>query len=330
MAVKQSAIVTLYRPMGAAPTPAVAPELAPVGTIQELAKAAHSNGDTLTFDDGSNPATIFEYRVTAGAVTPGNIKIDASAATSAHDVGAITIAAILAAGMRISTATQDGSGLITVTSSLADEALPYVLAADAVGEDVVGMAAPTGAATWTYKIVGKDARGNHTAAGTAHSTTAGAATLGALNLNRVTWTDPTGAASVDIYRTASGGTPATLGLIANVLAGVQTYDDIGAVGDASTAPVASNGSGTGPEFAIDSWVDFTAFVNNFTGTWKLQVSPDARGSTPTNWYDAGTTATNSGFRTYTDRANWARIVILTDTGAVPVGQAIGLYADHGG
>jgi hypothetical protein len=91
-----------------------------------------------------------------------------------------------------------------------------------------------GAATWTYKLVALNANGS-TEAGAAGSTTTGNATLTGVNFNRLTWTAVTGAIGYWIYRTVSGGTPATIGRIATVGA-VTTFDDTGFTGDTTTAP----------------------------------------------------------------------------------------------
>jgi len=92
----------------------------------------------------------------------------------------------------------------------------------------------TGATTWTYKIVAKNASGNSTAAGSAGSTSTGNATLTSSNFNRITWIELNRATSYDIYRTVAGGTPSTIGKIGNT--SNTTFDDTGLAGDSATAP----------------------------------------------------------------------------------------------
>lgn len=106
---------------------------------------------------------------------------------------------------------------------LASAAMPTAVA---IGDDE--------GATWSYKIVAKLADGTPSAASPAGSTTHGDLTLDATNKISLTWPAVAGAASYDVYRVASGGSPATLGKIANVT--TNSYVDTGAVGDGSTAP----------------------------------------------------------------------------------------------
>jgi len=91
-----------------------------------------------------------------------------------------------------------------------------------------------GAATWTYKVVALQSDGTYSSASAAGSTATGNATLTGSNFNRITWAAVDGATSYDIYRTVSGGTPASLGKIGNTTA--LTFDDTGLTGDTTTAP----------------------------------------------------------------------------------------------
>lgn len=91
-----------------------------------------------------------------------------------------------------------------------------------------------GAATWTYKIVAVQLDGTNSAVGPAGSTTVGNVTLTGVNFNQLTWDLVSGADHYDIYRTVSGGTPATLGKIGTTI--LTLFNDTGLVGDATTAP----------------------------------------------------------------------------------------------
>lgn len=250
----------------------VTPELAPKGTIQELSKASHANGDTLTFSDGVASDVVFEYRVTAGSVTAGHIKVDVSGATTAEQCAAILEPLLLANLPHLSSATDNGTGLITVVDSAPDQANPYTISASNVSETVTGMAAPTGTKTWGYKLVGVDSAGATSAASAQVTTTAGGSALGPLNLNRLAWTDPAGAVSIKIYRTADGAssTPTTTGLIGTVAAGVQTFDDPGLAGDSTTAP-SSNTTGVGAAVEVSPLRDMTAQITGtFTATGHFE------------------------------------------------------------
>jgi len=94
---------------------------------------------------------------------------------------------------------------------------------------------------YTYAVVAKDANGGGSIASSTTQTTTGAATLNGTNYNIITWSAITGAASYDVYRTASSGTPSTTGLLANTAA--LTYNDQGAAGNSNATPTI-NSSGT--------------------------------------------------------------------------------------
>lgn len=115
-----------------------------------------------------------------------------------------------------------------------------------------------GAATWAYKIVAKTADGTTTAASSAGSTTAGNATIDGSNYNIVTWTPVIGSAGYDIYRTTSGGTPATLGKIGSTTI-LAVLNDTALVGDTLTAP-----------------------SSNTTGVYTAKIQRTVNGST---WFD---------------------------------------------
>jgi hypothetical protein len=85
----------------------------------------------------------------------------------------------------------------------------------------------TGATSYSYAIGVVDAAGDVQAAGPDGSTATGNATLTGANFNRVTWTAVTGAAFYIIYRTVSGGTPSSLGIVGVVPGGTLTFDDTG-------------------------------------------------------------------------------------------------------
>lgn len=100
-------------------------------------------------------------------------------------------------------------------------------------------AGTTGATSWAYKIVAKDAAGTTITAGTAAVSIAnGNATLSSTNKNILTWNALAGAASYDVYRSTAGGTPNTVGRLVNSVT-TNTYTDIGGAGDTSTAPTST-------------------------------------------------------------------------------------------
>src|SRR5262245_19454641 len=70
-----------------------APRARAFGTIQDVAKANHVDGETVTIHDGYG-SRIFEYDVTGNGVTAGRVAVDISGATDAASVGAILVTAI--------------------------------------------------------------------------------------------------------------------------------------------------------------------------------------------------------------------------------------------
>ena len=97
----------------------------------------------------------------------------------------------------------------------------------------------SGAVTWSYKIIAVAPGGGMTPASpTGSITTSDNSNLSA-GLNSLSWPAVTGATSYKIYRTVSGGTPASTGLIATISpvgTGSQAFTDNGTyVGDGSTA-----------------------------------------------------------------------------------------------
>lgn len=95
-------------------------------------------------------------------------------------------------------------------------------------------AGTAGTTSYSYVVVAKDTAGDISQASPAATIATGNATLNGTNYNVVTITAVTGATSYDIYRTASGGSPATLGKIGNTT--TTTFNDTGLAGDGTTAP----------------------------------------------------------------------------------------------
>ncbi len=139
------------------------------------------------------------------------------------------------------------SGIETITGSKTFAAASVFDAAAARGvilqAPLPNPSAPTvtsvgsvGVSTWSYKIVVRLSDGTTTtAASSAGSVTSGFPTLSSTNYNAVSWSAVSNASSYDVYRTAAGTSPATLGRIATGLT-ATSYNDQGAAGDSSTAP----------------------------------------------------------------------------------------------
>jgi hypothetical protein len=97
----------------------------------------------------------------------------------------------------------------------------------------VTTAGTPGATTRKYKVVANFADGSISVSDEFTIATTNA-TLNGSNYDVVAWTD-VGADTYDIYRTVSGGTPATTGLIAAGETG-SSYNDQGAAGDSASVP----------------------------------------------------------------------------------------------
>lgn len=184
-----------------------------------------------------------------------------------------------------------------------------------------------GSTAYSYKAVAVAADGNHTAASTAGSTSTGNATLDGTNYNHLAGLAvPVGFDHVDIYRTAGGPTQGKIGSISG---SATTFDDQGAVGDASTAPAtASTSLGVSDPARVDSFESFTLWLIGLTGTWKLQFSPDQG----TTWFDEAVfgAQTNAGYLDVGTKMDMVRVVISAQTAGVPTGYAQGLYSHEGG
>lgn len=137
----------------------------------------------------------------------------------------------------------------------------------------------TGTATWRYRITARSNTGETLASPEATITT-GNATLSATNFNRISWAAVTGAVDYRVYRTTSGGAPATLGIIGTVTA--TTLDDTGQAGGGQAVPLFGN-SGI---LSIDAFrlgafgtnnqaLGVNALLHNTTGSHNTAVGVDA-------------------------------------------------------
>lgn len=109
----------------------------------------------------------------------------------------------------------------------------------------VGNQGVAGATTYSYKITGVDGNLKETAVSAIGTTTTGNATLNGSNFNRIILSSGfvQGIGHFNIYRTASGGAPASTGKIGvltvtnSTVAGTSLiFDDTGLAGDSSTPP----------------------------------------------------------------------------------------------
>ena len=97
-----------------------------------------------------------------------------------------------------------------------------------------------GLTTVTYGLVAVFADGTTSAIGVVTASATSNATLNGSNYNTISWSATPSASSIQVWRTAAGGTPSTLGLIGTVTAGTTTFNDTGVAGNAATAPIWNN------------------------------------------------------------------------------------------
>jgi hypothetical protein len=100
----------------------------------------------------------------------------------------------------------------------------------------------TGATTYGYRVTALDGAGGETLASAQVQTTTGNALLDATNYNAIAWTPVNGAYQYRIYRTTTGGTPATTGLVGTVSSTTYSFNDTGIAGGAAVPAAGSSGS----------------------------------------------------------------------------------------
>ncbi len=136
---------------------------------------------------------------------------------------------------------------------------------------------PTGSTsngiTYSYTITAVNAYGAETTASTAGTTNLGYNTLTTSAYNQLSWSAVAGATTYNIYRTVSGGSPSSTGLIGNTSA--TSFSDFGMLANGINSPTV-NATGqltvTGSSIFANSSNSTTAFqVQNASGTTLLSV-----------------------------------------------------------
>lgn len=225
-------------PLPAAGAVTVTPTLSQLGGITVVAGAALADGDALSVGDGVGVIPI-EFDASPGdGTTGGAVAIVFDGTESATDIRDAVKAILDGAGRDWTTSAQaaNGIGLVRATPGATGGAITEDVTA--AGFTVTNWTDPTHATTYTYSLQACAAGGACTAAGAASSTAAGVLTLSVYNLNRLSWSAVTGAASYKIRRDVGG---ATQGVIWSGTA--LTVDDTGLAGDGSAKPT-TDGTGT--------------------------------------------------------------------------------------
>ena len=212
------------------------PASAAGSTSTANATLSATNYNVITFAAVTGAAYYNIYRTTA-AGTPSTTGL----------IGSVTATVAIGTGVQPTSYTFNDTGLVGDGSTAPTANTTGVLSAPTfsggisipvLSTPVNVVATPQGTAgstTITYKLVARGVVGT-TAASSAATTTTANATLTAGNNVLVTWDAVPEAVSYDVYRTAAGGTPSTTGLVANVLAPLTSYTDVGGAGDSSTPP----------------------------------------------------------------------------------------------
>lgn len=205
---------------------------------------------------------------------------------------------------------------------------------------VVGTA---GATSNVYKIVARCGSTlvptGHTVASAGVTVTTCNATLSASNYVKLVWQPVVGATSYDVYRTTSGGTPSTTGLIGNTVA-TTGFNDTGLAGDSASAPVTNTtgvsslpNSTTAALAAITDtngnpeiiFTATTSAVNGLTETNSATGNPVALAASGSDT-DIGLTITSKGAGALTltpgsDVAGTVLVGTTTQTGTITVGRS---------
>lgn len=177
---------------------------------------------------------MYTQQLEAGGAEVGTLQVD----SNAQFAGDANVQGGLSIGQSLQTAGDLGIGGSTyVQGTLA------VAGGIQGGVTVNGLSTPgaptvtttgtTGTTSYSYAVAAVSASGGTTVASSNGTIATGNASLTGSHYNVVSWTPVSGAVSYKVYRTASGGTPATTGLIGTT--GATTLNDTGLAGDGATA-----------------------------------------------------------------------------------------------
>jgi len=162
-----------------------------------------------------------------------------------------------------------GQGAFTVNTATATTSLTLQGALSTAqlptpATPVITKTGAAGAATWGYKVTAFDGLGE-TLPSTQGTIGTGVTPLTGVNFTTISWVPIPGAVSYKIYRTFSGGTPATTGLIGTVVGGTAaSFNDTGIA--ATTAPPVANTTGGASLAAL-----LQGTTASFTGASTLTV-----------------------------------------------------------
>lgn len=98
--------------------PATLPVAAATGTIRAIPGSDLLDTETFTLDDGTNPASVFEFDLGGGGVTPGNVAVVYTAGDTNEDVRDTIVTAVngVGAGLAITAAPGAYDNMVALTN----------------------------------------------------------------------------------------------------------------------------------------------------------------------------------------------------------------------
>jgi hypothetical protein len=171
--------------------------------------------DTVAFKPIPPNSTTGNFTANGSLIVNGSTAVDSVVnSTNAFQVSNASGSSILN--------TNTTSGIVNIDALSAPGSITATLPPTISATTTAGTA---GSTTYTYEVVAAGPNGSTTYPSPTNSVTTGNATLSATNYNIITWGTVTGATNYYVYRTASGGTPSSTGLIAVVPSGTTTLND---------------------------------------------------------------------------------------------------------
>lgn len=162
------------------------------------------------------------------------------------------------------------NGTLSLQGGITSTALP------APSAPTIGRVGAAGSTTYSYAVTALDGTGETLASTNGTSATSNA-TLNGTNYNTITWTKVSGATSYRIYRTVSGGSPATTGLIGTVTtSGTGTTQVLNDTGLAASGSVPVSNTTGGATFA--SVIQGNSATLSGASSLTLGTSSSASGS----------------------------------------------------
>jgi hypothetical protein len=198
------------------------------------------SGKTLTIEAG---ATLDATGATVTGITAGATPGGSDTQLQFNDAGSLGANS----GLSYNKTSRDLTVAGSATISGATMTAPATPSVSQVGS--------AGSTAYTYKIAARMTDGRMTQLSSAGTTATGNATLTGSNYNSLSWSAYSGADAYYVYRTASSGSPSTLGLL-DVITGT-TYNDTAT--PASDGPVIPSAAGAG-RLGLD-----VLRVGNYTG-----------------------------------------------------------------